>query len=104
VLALVTRQPALFGAALPFSAGWTTLQVAPNAGPLTRVFLAAGELEPSMLQATRHHYESLREAGAEAVLESYVSGHDQAMWQVALAHYMPRVFPPTKTNAGTGTF
>jgi len=95
VLALVTRQPALFGAALPFSAGWTTLQVAPHAGPLPRVFLAAGQLEPPFLQATRHDYESLREAGADAVLESYVSGHDQAMWQVALVQYMPRVFPPS---------
>lgn len=104
VLALVTRQPALFGAALPFSAGWTTLQVASHGGPLPRIFLAAGELEPEFLQAARHNYEVLREAGADVVIESYMSGHDQAMWQVALVHYMPGVFPPTKTNAGPGGF
>jgi predicted esterase len=76
-LAVVVQHPELFGAALPFAAG--DFIAAPRPGPLPRVFLAAGELEHRVLAANRKHHEVLRSAGADAVLESYMSGR---IWAV----------------------
>jgi enterochelin esterase-like enzyme len=61
-----------------------------------RVFLAAGELELFFAARTSTAYRELRAAGADAAFESYLSGHDELMWRVALVHYMPEVFPPGK--------
>jgi enterochelin esterase-like enzyme len=97
-LAVAVEHPELFGTVLPFSAG--DFMEAPRSGPLPRVFLAAGEFEPGFLAANRKHHKVLRSAGADAALESYMSGHDSLMWQVALVHYMPRVFPPMGAPTG----
>lgn len=91
VLSLTQEHPQLFGAALPFSvAAWA----GHLAGPMPRFFLAAGELEPVFLERTQGVYQQLHDAGASAVFKSYMSGHDWAMWTLALVNYMPDVFPP----------
>jgi enterochelin esterase-like enzyme len=91
VLSLTQEHPQLFGAALPFSvATWA----GHLAGPMPRFFLAAGELEPAFSARTQGVYQQLRDAGASAVFKSYMSGHDSAMWTLALVNYMPDVFPP----------
>ncbi len=95
VLANTARHPELFGAALPFSPGMQ-MKEAPHAQRLPHVFLAAGELEPLIAAVTKQAYRQLLKSGADTVFTPYVWGHDPLMWQVALIHYMPHVFPPAR--------
>lgn len=95
VLAAAYAHPELFSTALPFSVAASD-DLTPSPGPLPRIFLAAGQLEPVIAARTSSVYRALRAAGAKAAFEAYMSGHDSLMWDVALVHYMPEVFPPDK--------
>lgn len=87
-------KPNFFGVAIPLSLG-----VPPNVGrpasPLPRMYFAAGSLE-SFIVGTTEVYELVRSWGIESSLDVYVAGHDPAMWSLAFANVMPKVFPVKK--------
>lgn len=91
-LAAALQHPEIFADALPFSIGVPEMPARP-AGALPRFHLVAGELEPAFLAMTRSAHDIIATWGADATLSVYRSGHDQLMWEVALAQLIPRVFP-----------
>lgn len=89
-----SERPDFFGAVLPFSVAVydrDALKVATTGKRLPTYWLAAGTMEP-FVQATGEAERILRESGAEVRFERYVSGHDEAMWQLAFAQTLPKVF------------
>jgi enterochelin esterase-like enzyme len=84
-----------FGHSLPFSMG---IPVARPSGhrTLPEFHFAAGKLEPGFIGTTREMHGTVKELGAKSTFKEYTSGHDSLMWQVALAEYLPRVFPPRR--------
>jgi enterochelin esterase-like enzyme len=95
-LNMAVVHPELYAAVLPFSVGVPIGTLLPTPD-LPRIYLAAGELEPSFAATTRQAQGVLHEAGAEAIFTSYPSGHDILMWELALVNYLPAVFP-TQAN------
>jgi enterochelin esterase-like enzyme len=84
-----------FAHSLPFSMG---IAVARPSGhrSLPEFHFAAGKLEPGFIGTTREMHGLVKELGAKSTFDEYTSGHDSLMWQVALAEYLPRVFPPRR--------
>lgn len=84
-----------FAHALAFSLG---VGVARPSGhrALPEFHFAAGKLEPGFAGVTREMHGLVKELGARSTFKDYTSGHDMLMWQVALAGYLPRVFPPKR--------
>lgn len=98
VLSLGLQHPELFGTVLPFSPASRPFQ-ADDALPaepqsLPRFLFAGGELEPSFNAVAASRSKWLQSKGAATDYRSYVTGHDPALWQQALADYLPSVFPP----------
>jgi enterochelin esterase-like enzyme len=84
-----------FAHALPFSVG---VGIARPSGhrSFPEFHFAVGKLEPPFLRTTREMHSLVKELGAKSTFREYTSGHDTLMWQVALAEYLPRVFPPKR--------
>jgi len=97
VSALGAQHPESFASVLPFSpADRLSRREVPTGDParLPRFFFAGGELEPNFLASARTDAAWLQARGVAAQVRSYWSGHDTLMWQLALAEYLPTVFPP----------
>ena len=50
-------------------------------GPLPRMYLVAGTLEPFFLDNAARWAAALRNADADVVMRERVAGHDDAMWR-----------------------
>jgi enterochelin esterase-like enzyme len=88
------RRSDVFGMALALSVG-VSPEIEPRApdAAMARFYLAAGELEPQFLKHTSLTHDRIKQAGGEAKLESFVAGHDQEMWTLALSRFVPEMFP-----------
>jgi predicted esterase len=89
--AVAVRKPEFFGTAMPLSLGIPPSDTKP-AGTLPRMFFAAGTLE-SFSKSTTEVHELVKSWGGDSSLDLYVAGHDPAMWDMAFARLMPKVFP-----------
>lgn len=88
----------LFAHALPFSLGFLPVSsIHPT--PVPQFYFAAGNLEPAFADSTKKMHELVRSWGANSRLALYTSGHDDLLWQVALASFVPSVFPPQNRDA-----
>jgi enterochelin esterase-like enzyme len=80
-LALGLRHPGIYGAVFCGSpgAGYQPPGVMP--GPVPRVYLVAGTLEPFFLGNANRWAAALRDAGADVVLSERVASHGAVLWQ-----------------------
>ena len=80
-LALGLRHPGIYGAVFCGSpgAGYKPPGVMP--GPVPRVYLVAGTLEPFFLDNANRWAAALRDAGADVVMSERVASHGAALWQ-----------------------
>jgi enterochelin esterase-like enzyme len=80
-LAIGLRHPEVYGAVLCASpgAGYRPPGVMP--GPLPRVYLVAGTLEPFFLENAARWARALRDAGADVVLAERAGAHGGAFWR-----------------------
>ena len=92
VVSLAFAHPELFAHALPFSVAGSPERV-PTGVALPRFLFAAGRLEPNFRINTKTMHDNIRAAGGDAAFTDYASGHDTLMWELALATYLPQVFP-----------
>jgi hypothetical protein len=80
-LALGLRHPDVYGAIIAGSPGGGYKPPPEMPGPLPRVYLFGGTLEPFFLDnATRWAF-ALRDAGADVALSERVVSHGAALWQ-----------------------
>ena len=81
-LALATglRHPDIYGAVLSASPGAGYRPPAVMPGPLPRVYLVAGTLEPFFLNNATRWAVALRDAGADVVMTERVGSHGDAFW------------------------
>lgn len=91
--AAALRRDDVFAASLALSIG-VPPEVNASEPPTARFFLAAGVLEHRFLEGTSRMHDELVKAGGTAFLETFVGGHDQDLWTLALSHYLPTMFPP----------
>ena len=56
------------------------------------MLFAAGTLE-SFSARTQAVYDMVKPVQPSSEINIYVAGHDPSMWEMALAHYAPMVFP-----------
>jgi enterochelin esterase-like enzyme len=87
--------PDVFANALPFSICFPRVPDKPVEA-LPSFHFVAGELEPDCAAGTSRVYELVRSWGARASFDSFPSGHDPLLWQLALARSVPEVFPLAK--------
>jgi enterochelin esterase-like enzyme len=80
-LALGLRHPDVFGAVLSGSPGGGYKPTGVLSGPLPRVYLVAGTLEPFFLKNAARWAKALDGAGAEVVLRERVASHGDALWR-----------------------
>jgi enterochelin esterase-like enzyme len=80
-LALGLRHPDVYGAVLSGSPGAGYRPPAVLPGPLPRVYLVAGTLEPFFLDNANQWTVALRDAGADVVLRERVASHGSALWR-----------------------
>jgi enterochelin esterase-like enzyme len=80
-LALGLRHPDVYGAIFSGSpgAGYQPPGVIP--GPIPRVYLVAGTLEPFFLDNANRWATALRDAGADLVMSERVASHGTALWR-----------------------
>lgn len=81
-----------FGFALPFSVG-APPSVKLASSIKTSFYFVAGELESGFLRGTKKIESEAKAMGAETHLQTYVAGHDGAMWQVGFARVVKSLFP-----------
>ena len=94
------RRGDVFGMALAMSVGVPPdLEPRVQGVPMARFYFAAGELEHQFLDHTTITFDSVKAAGGDARLVSFVAGHDPEMWRLALARYLPEMFPPVQRDA-----
>jgi enterochelin esterase-like enzyme len=79
-LAMGFRHPDIYGAVLSASPGGGYRPPAVMPGPLPRVYLVAGTLEPFFLQNATRWAVALREAGANVVMTERAGSHGGAFW------------------------
>jgi enterochelin esterase-like enzyme len=79
-LAMGFRHPDIYGAVLSVSPGGGYRPPAVMPGPLPRVYLVAGVLEPFFLQNAARWAVALREAGADVVMTERAGSHGGAFW------------------------
>jgi enterochelin esterase-like enzyme len=91
-LALGLRHPDLYGAVFSASpgGGYRPPNVLP--GPLPRVYLVAGTLEPFFRENATRWAVALRDAGADVVLTERVGSHGDAFWTEELPHMVAWAF------------
>ncbi|MBV9204249.1 MAG: esterase [Actinobacteria bacterium] len=79
-LAMGFRHPDIYGAVFSASPGGGYRPPAVMPGPLPRVYLVAGTLEPFFLQNATRWAVALREAGADVVMTERAGSHGDAFW------------------------
>jgi enterochelin esterase-like enzyme len=79
-LAMGLRHPDVYGAVFSASPGGGYRPPAVMPGPLPRVYLVAGTLEPFFLKNATRWAVALREAGADVVMTERVGSHGDAFW------------------------
>jgi predicted esterase len=77
------RHPDLYGHILAFSLGVSPGELSDDGGALPDFYFTAGTLEGQFLGNTASAYGDVRRAGAEAVFNRRVAGHDLILWQEA---------------------
>jgi enterochelin esterase-like enzyme len=80
-LALGLRHPGIYGAVFCGSPGGGYKPPGVIPGPVPRVYLVAGTLEPFFLGNANRWAAALREAGANVVMSERVASHGAALWQ-----------------------
>lgn len=88
-------RPGVFGYAMPFSVAaydQPAFKQEIVGKTLPRYYFAAGTLE-GFIRATNAAHEILTAADFSSVNESYVSGHDGVMWNIAFLKYVQVIFP-----------
>lgn len=89
--AVAFRRPDFFGTSMPLSLGVPPTDSKPST-PLPHMHFAAGSLE-SFSRATGIVFDLVKSWGVDSTYDIYVAGHDPAMWELAFANLMPKVFP-----------
>ena len=79
-LAIGFRHPGIYGAVFSASPGGGYRPPAVMPGPLPRVYLVAGTLEPFFLSNATRWAVALRDAGADIVMTKRVGSHGDAFW------------------------
>ena len=79
-LAMGFRHPDIYGAVFSASPGGGYRPPAVMSGPLPRVYLVAGTLEPFVRANARRWAVALREAGADVVMTERAGSHGGAFW------------------------
>ena len=79
-LAMGFRHPDIYGAVFSASPGGGYRPPAVMSGPLPRVYLVAGTLEPFFRANARRWAVALREAGADVVMTERAGSHGDAFW------------------------
>tara|TARA_R110000868_G_scaffold45045_3_gene149867 strand:- start:6459 stop:7544 length:1086 start_codon:yes stop_codon:yes gene_type:complete len=86
--------PAEFGHVTGASFGWNNAVSTAEASSESPVFyLSAGEFEPTFLNTSRQAIETLTSAGAEAHLQSFVSGHSPLAFALQFETGLKAAFP-----------
>lgn len=88
-------RPGVFGYAMPFSVAAYDRDAFKKAivgKKLPKFYFAAGTLE-SFIRGTNAAHEMLSAEKFATVNESYVSGHDMVMWNIAFLKYVQVIFP-----------
>ena len=80
-LALGLRHPDVYGAVFAGSPGAGYKPSGELPGPLPRVYLVAGTLEPFFLDNANRWAAALRDAGADVAMSERVASHGTALWQ-----------------------
>ena len=80
-LAMGFRHPDIYGAVFSTSPGGGYRPPAVMSGPLPRVYLVAGTLEPFFRANARRWAVALREAGADVVMTERAGSHGDAFWR-----------------------
>jgi enterochelin esterase-like enzyme len=80
-LALGLRHPGVYGAVFCGSPGAGYQPPGMLPGPVPRVYLVAGTLEPFFLGNANRWAAALRDAGADVVMSERVASHGTALWQ-----------------------
>lgn len=80
-LAIGFRHPDIYGAVFSASPGGGYQPPAVMPGPLPRVYLVAGTLEPFFLKNATRWAVALRDAGADVVMTERVGSHGDAFWR-----------------------
>lgn len=80
-LALGLRHPDVYGAVLSGSPGAGYKPSGAMPGPIPRVYLVAGTLEPFFLDNAKRWELALRDAGADVVMRERVASHGSALWR-----------------------
>jgi len=93
VMASVDR-PDVFGSVMPLSVAVFDRDDLIKSVPgkkLPRYYMAAGTLE-TFIRLTQDAAAILKFGRAKVSMDSYVTGHDQAMWELAFARALPKIF------------
>lgn len=88
-------KPGVFGYAIPFSVAiydHDGFREAIKGKPLPKFYFASGTLE-SFIRGTKAAHAMLQAGGHDTTNETYVSGHDMVMWNIAFLKYMQIIFP-----------
>jgi enterochelin esterase-like enzyme len=80
-LALGLRHPGIYGAVFSGSPGGGYQPPGVLPGPIPRVYLVAGTLEPFFLGNANRWAAALRDAGADVVMSERAAAHGAALWQ-----------------------
>jgi enterochelin esterase-like enzyme len=80
-LALGLRHPDVYGAVFSASPGGGYKPAGVMPGPLPRVYLVAGTLEPFFLKNAARWAAALRDAGADVVMSERVGPHGEVLWR-----------------------
>lgn len=92
-LAAALNAPERFGGALVMSRGYETyLADIPTSGSDQRMAFTGGVYEPYFLRSTRRTYDRLKDHLGAAQFQTYVNGHDDTQWRLALYEHAPFVF------------
>jgi enterochelin esterase-like enzyme len=80
-LAMGLRHPDIFGAVFSASPGGGYRPPTAIRGPLPRVYLVAGTLEPFFLENATRWAVALRDAGADVIMTERAGSHGDAFWR-----------------------
>lgn len=96
------RAPDRFGSVMAFSIGVALPEERPH-GSLPRFYLGAGALERGFLRGTTLAKELIAGWGEPVRMQTFVMGHDPALWDLLLSVYAPEIFPAHSPRDGQGS-
>jgi enterochelin esterase-like enzyme len=100
-LALGLRHPDLYGAIFCGSPGAGYKPTGVMAGPIPRVYLVAGTLEPFFLENATRWAVALRGAGADVVMSERVGSHGDSLWRAEFPRMVAWAFGRGSAASGT---